>query len=1010
MRLESATSHPAGLSERGNALTNPRDDKIEEIANIARHRAPAAQASYLDEACGQDAELRGDVERLLRHEFVRAAGTDAATLATQAPTQPAAGAPSGDIPQPLQVNDYRILDVLGEGSMGVVYRAAQQNPHRDVALKVLKPGGASDASLKRFEQEGQMLGRLQHPGIAQIFEAGTSDAGYGPQPFFAMELIRGLPLNEFAVKHALGTRARLEVLIKVCDGVEHAHQKGVIHRDLKPGNILIDKSGQPKILDFGIALAIDQASDPTVSPPGSESLTGTIPYMSFEQVKGKPGDLDTRTDVYALGVIGYQLLGGCLPHDLSRKSISDAIRIISQEVPRPLGEINKAFRGDLDIIITKALERQKSDRYPTASALAEDLRRYMADEPILARPPSSAYVLKKFAQRNKAIVLGSVALLLTLAAGSIALTKSNLKTEIQRVRAEEQGARAEERTARAHQAVQRNQATADTLFDVFLRTANPENTDKRVTVLEALDQVAARINDGTRRIEPENEAAVHLVLGKSYRVSGLLDKAEPHLVAALRVDRRDWGSEDPQTLADMDELALLYQARGKFAKAEKLFRAALETRRRVLGLENRKTLETQHNLALLLNAIGQSGAAEQMYREILEIQHRVLPEEDRLTLKTTKALAVLLQAKGKLADAERLYLKTLEIQRRTLGDDDSNTLLTANNLASLLKIEDKLPEAGQLYRMILEAQRHVLGQDHPDTLRSANNLAALLKAEGKLSDAETLYRQTLNTRRRVLGDDHPDTLTSMNNLAIVLRAQRKWDEANTLYRETMASLDRKLGAGHPRTLTATMNFATFLREQGKLMEAEKLYRRTLESLRSKPGDRHLATINAIYSLAVLLVQKGEYDEAEPLLREALGLWREVLPVDHPDIAVGAFKLGEVLLFQGDYGAAEPLLRECLTLRRQRLKPGAWKTANAQNALGDCVLRLGWVDEAEPLLVESYPVLKAKFGQSEEHTTRAIRRLVRLYDALGEPGRAAEYRGLLPDHAGESPAKNLADRP
>ncbi|MFQ5463764.1 MAG: protein kinase, partial [Phycisphaerae bacterium] len=604
-------------------MTHPRKEDIAGIANIARRMAPAARAAYLEGVGAEDAALRREVEQLLRGAAAPAASTDTTVQATQAPTQPAVAGPSGAAPPPLRINAYRILEVLGEGSMGVVYRAEQQNPHRDVALKVLKPGGATDAALKRFEQEAQMLGRLQHPGIAQIFEAGTSDSGYGPQPFFAMELIHGLPLNEYAGAHALDIRARLELLVKVCDGVEHAHQKGVIHRDLKPGNILVDQSGQPKILDFGIALAIDQTADESASSSEYESLTGTIPYMSFEQVTGKPSEVDTRSDVYALGVIGYQLLSGCLPHDLSHKSIPDAIRIISQDPPRPLGQISKAFRGDLELIITKALEREKSSRYPTASALADDLRRYLSDEPILARPPSSVYVFKKFAQRNKAFVGGVAAILFTLVAGLVTSTAFYLK--------------AKERATRALQAVQRSQVTADTLFEVFLRSANPQATANRVTVWDALDQVAARIQDGTRRIEPEHEAAVHLTLGKSYRVAGLAKRAEPHLVRALQIDQHDLGEEDPQTLEDMNELGLLYKESGRYADAQSLYRTSLKVRQRVLGPEDRKTLETQHNLAQLMDQMGQTAAAEKVYRDLLKIQRRVLPEEDALTLSTTNA-------------------------------------------------------------------------------------------------------------------------------------------------------------------------------------------------------------------------------------------------------------------------------------------------------------------------------------------------------------------------------------
>jgi tetratricopeptide (TPR) repeat protein/predicted Ser/Thr protein kinase len=918
-------------------VTSPREKHIAELANAVRSRSPEERAAYLDEACSDDAELRIEVEGLVCREAAHDGDMDACQAGTHAPTQPSAEGAKTRVPPAMRISSYRILGVLGEGSMGVVYRAEQDKPHRVVALKVLKAGGASDHALKRFEHEAQMLGRLQHPGIAQIFEAGTADTGYGPQPFFAMELIQGVPLNEYAAAHRLDTPGRLELLVKVCEGVEHAHQKGVIHRDLKPSNILVDESGQPKILDFGIALAVDPDLQTTASRTGLEQLAGTIPYMSFEQVKGDPHELDTRTDVYALGVIGHQLLAGRLPYDLKHKTIPEAVRIISEHEPRRLGTVDKAFRGDIEIIIGKALEKDKTRRYQSASNLAADLQRFLSDEPILARPPSAMYQFRKFAKRNKVVVTAMAGIFVVLLAAFI-------WTE----------------HAREEAATEAQKATAiNEFFGRVLASPDPEDgLGKDVKFWEVLDEAAARLEKGELAGQPEVEGAVRLTLGRTYRRLGDLDAAQVHLTSALEITRRYVGDDHPQTLATMDELALLLKTRGGYSEAEPLYRQALEARRRVLGPEHPETLETQHNLAVLLNAQGDDLEAERLYRATLATRRRALGEEHEDTLATMNSLTLLLKSKGNLADAEQLYRKILEIQTRTLGDD------------------------------------------HPDTLTSMNNLGALLRARGRTSEAEEFHRRALVTQRRVLGEEHPKTLTSLNNLAIVLRAQDKLDEAEKLYRETVELLRRKLGDRHPKTLTAMKNLATLLHERGKLVEAEELYRKTLEFLRSELGDGHRNTIHSIYTLAVLLVKKGDHEEAEPLLWEALELWREVLPEGHPTIARALLKLGEVLLEREDAEGAEPLLRECLTIRRDALPAGDWQTANAENVLGDCLTRLEHFSKAEPLLLGSYPIIKARWGESDEHTEKAVNRLIDLYEALGEMEKVAEYRELFPESAGE----------
>ncbi|HET9217530.1 MAG TPA: serine/threonine-protein kinase [Terriglobia bacterium] len=345
------------------------------------------------------------------------------SLAWKADPQPAASPPvpviaaernDTTLMSGTMIGRYRILRRIGEGGMGFVFEAQQEYPHRTVALKLIKPGITSLEMLRRFEQESDALGRLQHPGIAQIYEAGTADTGYGPQPYFAMELIRGETLLDYAETHALATRDRLELFTKVCDAVDHAHQRGLIHRDLKPGNILVDEAGQPKVLDFGAARPTERHT-PSTARTSIGQLVGTLAYMSPEQALADPLELDTRSDVYTLGVILYELLTARLPYSIG-KWMHETLQAIREEDPERLSSINRSYRGDIETIVAKALEKDKAHRYSSAADLAADIQRHLRDEPIIARPRSVGYQLTKFGRRHRGMVAGVIGLLVVLGA------------------------------------------------------------------------------------------------------------------------------------------------------------------------------------------------------------------------------------------------------------------------------------------------------------------------------------------------------------------------------------------------------------------------------------------------------------------------------------------------------------------------------------------------------------------------------------------------------------------
>ncbi|MEW6742458.1 MAG: bifunctional serine/threonine-protein kinase/formylglycine-generating enzyme family protein [Planctomycetota bacterium] len=445
---------------RGDGLSSDRHQRITEVFLRACELPPGERAAFLSQACGGDAALRAEVESLLAHDekAVRVFGATEAAPGTSE-RLPRLLARIEQAMRPERVGPYHVLEILGQGAMGVVYKAEQENPRRTVALKVIQPGIASAAALKRFEHEVEVLGRLHYPGIGQIYDAGTFDTGLGPQPYFVMELIQGGSLLDYAIARELTIPERLELFAKVCDAVHYAHQKGVIHRDLKPGNILVDDTGQPKVLDFGIARATDSDIQTTTGRTSFGQLMGTIPYMSPEQAAGDSAELDTRSDVYSLGVILYELLAECLPYPIRDKLVHEALRVIREDEPTPLRSVQRLLGADLETIVAKALAKEKERRYQSSSELAADIRRYLDSEPILARPPATLYQIRKFARRHRAVVVGAGMVFAALLLGFAASTWLYLESRTARALAEENATQRQREKERADAAAAEARAT-----------------------------------------------------------------------------------------------------------------------------------------------------------------------------------------------------------------------------------------------------------------------------------------------------------------------------------------------------------------------------------------------------------------------------------------------------------------------------------------------------------------------------------------------------------------------
>ena len=770
-----------------------------------------------------------------------------------------------------QIGPYRMLQLLGEGGMGEVWLAEQKKPiHRTVALKLIKAGMDTKAVVARFESERQALALMDHPNIARVYDAGSTPEG---RPYFVMEYVPGLPITEYCDKRRLTVKERLELFMQVCDGVQHAHQKAIIHRDLKPSNVLVveqDNKAVPKIIDFGLAKATAQRLTDKTMFTELGVMMGTPEYMSPEQADQREQNIDTRTDVYSLGVILYQLLVGVLPLEakaLRAQGMEAILRVIREQEPpnpstriRSMGEASsitaekrreeprsfaRHLQGELDWITMKALEKDRARRYGSPAELSADIERHLHNEPVTAHPPSAGYLAAKYFQRHRLVVVlaGTGVVLL---AGFVV----NQAVQLRRITRE------------------RDRADRITQFMTgMFKVSDPrQGRGNAITAREILDKASAEIDTGLTK-DPELQAQMMQVMGDVYDNLGLYPRAESLYQRAIEIRRRVLGPEHPDTLRSMTSLANVLREEGRYAEAEKLIRETLNIRRRVLGPEHPDTLKSTNILATILDREGHYAEAEKLYRETLDVRRRVLGPEHPDTLASMNNLAGVLKSVGHSAEAEQLNRETLDLKRRVLGPEHPDTLSSMYNLSVVLNDEGRYAEAEKLDRETLDLRRRVLGPEHPDTLMSMNALGNVLLNEGHYPEAEKVHRDALDVKKRVLGPDNPSTLMSMMNLGNVLGEEAHYTEAEKLHRETFDIQSRVLGPEHPDTLFSLANIAIDLGHEGRYSEGENLFRQAIQTA-SKTNQSGVVDM-LWYSFGCMAAAAGRRDEALNYLGQAI---------------------------------------------------------------------------------------------------------------------------------------------
>ncbi len=847
--------------------------------------------AHLAKWCTDDPTLRAEVESLL-------AASDAAPAFFETPSGTDSGALTDEPLIGHCVGRYRIDAHIASGGMGRVYEAtrADDQYEQKVAVKLMSPGTAlSPDALSRFRDERQTLANLEHDNIARLLDGGVADDG---RPYLVMEHVDGVPLDVYCDEQRLTTAPRLRLFRTACAAVQFAHRNLVVHRDLKPGNILVSRDGVVKLVDFGIAtvLQADSTEEADTTLPGQPLMTPQ--YASPEQIRGLA--VTTASDVYSLGVILYELLTGHRPYQLSGRRPLEIERTVCETDPvrpsvavlrtdPPPGHdgttprtathevasrvrdgkpqtLRRRLAGDLDAIVLKAMHREPLQRYISVEHLHDDLRRHLRGLPVSARHGTVRYRMGKFILRNKAATIAAGMGAAAVLAGIFAVMRES------RIAA---GQRDEAVAARQRTLTEALKATHINAFlQDILASVDPRAAGREVTVRAALDQASLRVGRELADF-PQVEAGIRTVIGRSYHSLGDYDAALPHLRTALALRSEAHGPEDAEVAESMDDLGALLTSRGNYDEAEPLLRGGLAQRRRLLGEGSLEVATSLSTLGKLLHHRGDLSAAEPLRRQALSIRQRHYGEDHLDVASSMVNLAAVLQARGRSAEAERLYRGALTIYVKLVGREHADVSDVLNNLASLLMRSGRTELAESMFRESLAIRRSVLGNDHPRVARSLSNLGGLLSGRGDHESAEPLLREALAIRRKRLGEDHPDVAISLNKLAASLRADGKAAEAAGIFREACAHADRAWPEGHRYPVEFHRNYGQCLAELKRYEEAESQLRLSHRLLSRSSESHPNRTRTVVQNLIELYTNWGKPAEA--------AAWTARLPRGNPEV-------------------------------------------------------------------------------------------------------------------------------
>ena len=876
-------------------MSDKQRRRAEELFQQAVEMPVEERSGFLSERCA--AAVRREVDSLLAH-------FDEGTITSLQ------GTPSVGRDEALLVGEhvgpYKLLELIGEGGFGSVYMAEQEHPvRRKVALKLVKLGMDTKQVIARFEAERQALALMDHPHIARVLDAGATDTG---RPYFVMELVRGIPITKFADKNSLTMRERLELFVCVCRAVQHAHQKGIIHRDLKPSNVLVtlhDGRPVPKVIDFGIAKATSERLTELTLFTEFRQFVGTPQYMSPEQAEMSGLDVDTRTDLYSLGVLLYELLTGTTPFDartLRSAAFGEIQRIIrEEEPPKPSqrlstlgdmltdiaklrqaepGSLSKLIRGDLDWIVMRALEKDRTRRYETAASLVDDVERHLNNQPVLAGPPSRMYSLRKFIRRHRAGVMAGSFVAAAVVLGLALATYGFVQASWERDAARAAQARADAEAVRSR--------AISNFFQDMLASVDPMQLAalsglsarpgalrvsggglaRDVSVAEMLRLASTRV-DSAFEGDAELEAAARETIGMTMRGLGLYAAAEPELRAALEIRESTLARDHPDTLRAQLALGSLLLEAGQGVEAKKLARRAHSGMRRTFGEEDPRTLSCASILAEALSEQGEYKESEQLFKETLARQRSVLGLKHRDTLVTMWKASYSYLTQWRLAEAQALASELYDTAHETLSPNDSLNILSKPLMGWCYLAQFQYAQAKSVFEPGLDQCRRILGAKHPFTYVTMHGLARSLQGRELLAEKEQLQRRALAGLRTTRGRQHWHTISSTGEFARWLALRGDFDGAEQLYRSLCDDCQAAFGQTDGRTLSATLQLAMLLEERGEFSEAIALRQKRLNAVRERYGASSLGMLDEHGELARALVRAGRLQEGRNVTRNLL---------------------------------------------------------------------------------------------------------------------------------------------
>ncbi len=886
--------------------------EVDRVFEAALDRPPGERPAFLDTACAGDAALRREVERLLAADAREVDFLDR---------------PDDEVQR---LGPYRLLRAIGRGGMGTVFLAMRDDAQyqRLVAVKILR-SGLEDTELRhRFLAERQILARLEHPNIARLYDGGSTEGG---RPYLVMELIEGLPVDEYCDGHRLTVDQRLALFLPICSAVQWAHRNLLVHRDIKPANILVTAQGEPKLLDFGIAKQLEPAAE--TDPRTRTGLRVMTPsYASPEQVKGDA--ITTASDVYSLGVLLYELLAGRSPYQveeaappyeferaineqepekpstaLVRSGTPSAEEIAAARSSRPAA-LRRRLSGDLDTIVLAALRKEPARRYESVAALAADLERHLHDLPVSARPDTLRYRGRKFVRRHRAAVTAAAAVVLLVASLVASLFVQGRQTARERDKA---------------------RYALSFLVDTF-KGADPFHTrGERLTAAEVLDRGARRVSRDLAG-QPDVQAALMDAIGQVELGLGRLDEAAPLLERALTLRRRHAGSDAVETVQSLEHVAELRKEKSDYAAAQAALREALATKRRLLGEGDPEVAKTLNQLGETLALAGSLRQAEALHKEALAIARQAEGPQGMTVAESLLALARRAERRGDYPQAETFHRRGFAILRRAWGEEDPRLAEEQAVLAEVLIGQGKYREAEALLRRALAGQRKALGDEHPHVARLFSSLAEVRESLGDNRDAEVLYRKALSGLLRNYGEQTKRTADVVANLGTALESQGRYEEAIAMLERSLAIRRRILGDRHEEVGHSLLHLAACRRKLGQTEAALTLARQSLSTLETTLGREHPYVAYPLEVIALVLRDQGQTMAAERHFRRALEILSKSVPATHPQIAAAKVEIADCLVTLGRLDEAFGLLRDAEPILASTLGPDSPKVRKVREQL------------------------------------------------------------------------------